>query len=109
MKRFFSVPLHSSNKFLYAETGVYPLFIRIAVKCIKYWIRLIKVLLSRLCRQTYEMLLIQRNEGGINCVSKNNKIKYTVITENDFGIVWMCQGAGYEMRFLAEFKDRIMP
>ena len=55
------------------------------------------------------MLLIQRNEGGINCVSKNNKIKYTVITENDFGIVWMCQGAGYEMRFLAEFKDRIMP
>ena len=55
------------------------------------------------------MLLNQHNEGRINCVSKNNKIKSTVLTENDFGIVWMCQGAGYEMRFVAELKDRIMP
>ena len=54
------------------------------------------------------MLLNQHNEGRINCVSKNNKIKSTAVTEN-FGIVWMCQGAGYEMRFVAELKDRIMP
>ena len=29
------------------------------------------------------------------------------IKENGFGIVWQCQGVGYEDRFVAEFKDRI--
>ena len=43
MKRFLSVPLHSSNNLLYGETGRYPLFTKTAVKCIKYWIRLIKL------------------------------------------------------------------
>ncbi len=104
MKRFLSVPLHSSNKLLYGETGRYPLFIRTAVKCIKYWIRLIRLPLSRLCRQTYDMLLIQHNQGRINWVSKVQQI----LNENGFGIVWLCQGVGYEERFVAEFKDRIM-
>ena len=31
MKRFLGVPLHSSSKLLYGETGRYPLFIRMAV------------------------------------------------------------------------------
>ena len=83
MKRFLSVPLHSSNKLLYGETGRYPLFIRTAVKCIKYWIRLIRLPLSRLCRQTYDMLLIQHNQGRINWVSKVQQI----LNENSFGIV----------------------
>ena len=104
MKRFLSVPLHASNKLLYGETGRYPLFIRTTVKCIKYWIRLIRLPLSRLCRKTYDMLLIQHNQGRINWVSKVQQI----LNENGFGIVWQCQGAGYEDRFVAEFKDRIM-
>ena len=68
MKRFLSLPMHSSNNRLYGETGRYPLFIRTAVKCIKYRIRLIRLPLSRLCRQTYDMLLIQ--QGRINWVAK---------------------------------------
>ena len=31
-----------------------------------------------------------------------------MLNENGFGIVWQCQGVGYEDRFVAEFKDRIM-
>ena len=40
IKRFLNVPLHSSNKMIYGETGRYPLFITTYVKCIKYWIKL---------------------------------------------------------------------
>ena len=40
MKRFLGVPLHSSNKLLYGEPGRYPQFIRTAVKCVKYWLKL---------------------------------------------------------------------
>ena len=80
MKRFLSVPLHSSNKLLYGETGRYPLFIRTAVKCIKYWVRLIKLPVARLCRQTYNMLLIQNNQGRISWVFKVQQI----FNENGF-------------------------
>ena len=61
MKRFLSVPLHSSNKLLYGETGRYPLFVKTAVKCAKYWLKLTKLPVSRLSRQTYEMLLAEVN------------------------------------------------
>ena len=66
MKRFLGVPLHSSNKLLYGETGRYPLFIRTAVKCVKYWLKLTKLPLSRLSRQVYEMLLAEHNQGKVN-------------------------------------------
>ena len=91
MKRFLRVPLHSSNKLLYGETGRYPFCIRTTVKCIKYWIRLIGLPSSRLCRQTYEMLLIQHNKGRINWVSKIQQI----LNENGFGIVWLCLGVSW--------------
>ena len=53
---------------------------------------------------TYEMLLAEHNQGKENWVSKIQRI----LTENGFGIVWLCQGVGYEMRFVAEFKDRLI-
>ena len=66
MKRFLGVPSHSSNKLLYGESGRYPLLIRTAVKCVKYWPKLTNVPLSRLSRQTYEMLLAEHNLGKVN-------------------------------------------
>ena len=39
LKRFMGVPLHSSNKLLYGETGRFPLFIKTAVKCGKNWLK----------------------------------------------------------------------
>ena len=30
------------------------------------------------------------------------------MTENGFGIVWLCQGVCYQSRFAAEFKDRLL-
>ena len=83
MKRFLGVPSHSSNKLLYGESGRYPLFIRTAVKCVKYWLKLTKPPLSRLSRQTYKMLLVEHNQGKVNWVSKIQRI----ITENGYGIV----------------------
>ena len=82
----FSLSSSSSNKLMYGETGRYPLFIRTAVKCIKYWNRLIRLPLSRLCRQTYEMFLIQHNQGRINWVSKTQQI----LNENGFELAVKC-------------------
>ena len=75
-----------------------------AVKCVKYWLKLTKLPLSRLSTQTYEMLLAEHNQGKVHCVSKIPRI----LTENGFGIVWLCKGLGYEMQFVAKFKDRLI-
>ena len=85
---------------MYGETGRYPLFTRTAVKCVKYWLKLTKLLLSRLSRQVYEMLLAEHNQGKVNSASRIQRI----LIENGFGIVWLCQGAGYEMWFVAKLK-----
>ena len=51
------------------------------------------------------MLLSEHNQGKENWVSKTQRI----LTENGFEIVWLCQGVGgCEMRFVAEFKDRLI-
>ena len=48
------------------------------------------------------MLLAEHNQGKVNSASRIQRI----LIENGFGIVWLCQGVGYEIRFVGEFKDR---
>ena len=73
MKRFLGVPLHTSNKVLYGECGRYPLYIKNTVECIKYWLKVISLPNTRLCKQRYDMLLIQLEKGKENwayCIKK---------------------------------------
>ena len=100
IKRFLNVPLQCSNKMIYGETGRYPLFVTTYVKCIKFWLKLTRLPMTRICRQAYEMLLLQHETGKQNWVTN---VK-AVLVENGFGIVWLCQSAGYETHFIAEFK-----
>lgn len=84
------VPIHSSNV-MYDEVERHPLYMYTYVKCIKYWLHIVKLLASRLCRQAYEML-IQQHES-----EKNNwfaDIKKKILGENDFGIIQLLQGVG---------------
>jgi len=104
IKRFLGIPLHASNQLVYGETGRYPLYVRVYVKCIKYWMKLLSLPGSRICRQAYDMLLTQHEHGKYNWVSGVKRI----LTENGFGIVWLCQGVGYEQRFIHELKDRLI-
>ena len=60
--------------------------------------------MTRICRHAYEMLLLQHEAGKQNWVT-NDK---TVLAENGFGIVWLCQSVGYETHFIDEFKDRLI-
>ena len=50
------------------------------------------------------MLRVQQNHGRTNWICNFQKM----LTENGFGIVWLLQEVGCEMRFVAEFKDRLI-
>jgi len=60
--------------------------------------------MSRLCRHAYEILLIQLGTG------KQNRAFFVkqLLTTHGFGIVWMCQGVGFEQGFLWIFQDRMI-
>eukprot|EP00745_Piridium_sociabile_P007875 TRINITY_DN15294_c0_g1_i12.p1 TRINITY_DN15294_c0_g1~~TRINITY_DN15294_c0_g1_i12.p1 ORF type:complete len:129 (-),score=4.40 TRINITY_DN15294_c0_g1_i12:1-387(-) len=106
IKRFPSVPLHSSNKMLYGETGRYPLFVNTwvkCIKCIKYWLKLNRFPMSRLCRQACERLLLQHEPGHLICESNVQQI----VCENFFAAVWVSKGIGYGCGSISEFTDRL--
>ena len=65
-KRYLNVPLKVPNKFVYGETGRYPLYVNSAVRCIRYWLRILKLDPDRLPKQAYTMLF-NMDERGKNC------------------------------------------
>ena len=57
LKRFLNTRLRTPNVMIYGETGRYPLFVNIYVKCIKFWLRILKMPPHRLPFRAYRMLL----------------------------------------------------
>ena len=102
-KRFLNVSTHCANLTLYADTGRYPLFINIKVRCVKYWFRILKMEDKRICKQAYEKLFLLCEQGSTNWVSK---IKH-LLEFNGFGIVWFFNGVGNEPLFLNELRQRL--
>ena len=49
------------------------------------------------------MLLLQHEAGGQNWSTSFEDIS----EKNGLGIIWLCQGVGFEARFIADFKDRL--
>ena len=67
-KRFFGggVPLRTPNKMVYGELGRYPLFVNSTLRCLKYWLRVLKMDDSRIPKQTYKMMiLMDENEKNV--------------------------------------------
>ena len=53
LKRFLNTSLRTPNVMIYGETGRYPLFVNIYVKCIKFWLRILKMSPHRLPLKAY--------------------------------------------------------
>ena len=55
LKQFLKVSIHSSNTLLYGETARYPLYINHKIRCVKYWLKLLKMHETRIPK-AYEMM-----------------------------------------------------
>ena len=103
IKRFLKVSLKVPNKFVYGETGRHPLYINSAVRCLKYWLKILRMDMSRLPRQAYSML-VNLDERGKSCWA--TLVKNTLFTVG-FGYAWMNQGVSDEAAFISLFKQRL--
>ena len=96
LKRFLNTSLRTPNLMVYGETGRYPLFVNIYVKCIKFWLRILKMPPCRLPFKAYKMLLHLHERNKRTWASSVCYVLY----KYDFGDVWVNQGVGDEEAFL---------
>ena len=95
LKRLLNTSLRTPNVIVYGETGRYPLFVNIYVKCLQVSLRILKMSPHRLPFKAYRMLLHLHEQN------KKTWASYVcyVLYKYDFGDVWVNQGVGNEMAF----------
>ena len=103
-KRVLNVHSRVPNKLVYGELGRYPLYINSAIRCFRYWLKLLTLDDSRLPKQAYRMLLNIDEKGKVCWVThvKNELFRL------GFGYVWVQQSVGNEKMFLQEIKQRLI-
>ena len=95
LKRFLNTSLSTSNVMVFDETGRYPLFENIHDKCIKCWLRILKMSPHRLPFKTYKLLLHLHKQNKETLVSSVGYVLYN----HDCIEVWVNQGVGNEKAF----------
>ena len=101
LKRFLTTGLRTPSVMIYGKTGRYPLFVNIYVKCIRFWLRILKKMSPhRLPFKAYRMLLHLHEQ---NKKTRASSVCY-VLYKYDFGEVWVNQVVGNEKAFLIKGK-----
>ena len=102
-KRFLGVSLRTPNKMVYGELGRFPLFVNSTLRCLKYWLRVLKMDHFRIPKQAYKMMsLMDESEKKCSVTQVKN-----VLSKNGFYCVWLQQGVRDEKNFLCELKQRL--
>ena len=85
-KGYFTVSLKKMpNKFVYGETGRYTTYIHSAVRCIRYWLRILKLDISHFPKQAYTMLFTVDERGKTCWASPVRNIQFSL----SFGCIWL--------------------
>jgi hypothetical protein len=104
LKKFLGVNMRTPNDLVYGETNRYPIYVNSAVKCVRFWLRLLEMEDNRIPHKAYKMLLDLDARGKQNWVSKIR----LCLNENGFGFVWLNQGVGSINDFISVFRQRLV-
>jgi hypothetical protein len=104
MKKFLRVGLRTPNDLVYSELKRHPIVINFVVRCISYWLKLLRMESDRIPRKAYLMLCNLDSKGKSNWVTKVRECLF----RQGFGIVWVNQSVGSEKGFLRVFKQRLI-
>ena len=88
---------------IYGELGRYPLYINASLRCIKYWLRLLKMDRARLPKQAYLMMLEQDKNGKRNWASAIRELLSKLALET----AWNNQEVQEYSPFLRECKTKM--
>ena len=104
LKKFLGVESRTPNDFVYGDLGRYPIYLNSYVKCISYWLKLLRMEKYRLPYKAYKMLYNLDERGKHTWVTDVR----TVLCRYGYAFVWNGQGVGCINSFLKDFKQRII-
>ena len=86
LKRYLGVDRRTPNDLVYGEVGRFPIQINACVRCIRYWLKLMRMEEHRLHLRAYKMLLNLDQRGKTNWVTNVRKL-YVQTAFLMFGII----------------------
>ena len=102
-KRYLNVNPQTPNNMIFGDLGRYPLYVTSAVRCVKYWLRIMCLSEERLPRKAYNMLNHLQELGKKTWAYHIRQLLCT----NGFGEVWLQQNVGDTNNFLSVFRQRL--
>ena len=103
LKIILKVPITTCDEAVLGEVGRYPLSVYCSVKCMSYWLKIVKMSENRIVQQVYIMLNKLDGVGRKNWVSQ---IRF-LLKELRFEYVWLQQGVENDQLFLEIFQSRV--
>ena len=76
IKRFLGVHTKTPRHLVYGDTGRFPLFIVTYSKCIKFWLKILRMDQIRLCNKADRMLINLQNQNYVTWIDKIKTILY---------------------------------
>ena len=89
LKRYLGVDRRTPNDLVYGEVGGFPIQINAPVRCIRHWLKLMRLEEHRLPLRAYKMLFNLDQREKTNWVTNVRK----TLRANGFSYVWDNQGA----------------
>ena len=102
-KRYMCVKLNASNDAVLGDCGRYPMYINAVKRCVKYWLKILRMQDSRYVKKCYIMLKCYSEAGIVNWASR---IKH-LLCSNGFGYVWERQSVENEYQFVNTLVERL--
>eukprot|EP00745_Piridium_sociabile_P015926 TRINITY_DN2374_c0_g1_i12.p1 TRINITY_DN2374_c0_g1~~TRINITY_DN2374_c0_g1_i12.p1 ORF type:complete len:1135 (+),score=79.90 TRINITY_DN2374_c0_g1_i12:1880-5284(+) len=104
IKRFLGVHSKAPRHLIYGETGRFPLYVLTYIKCVKFWLRLLRLNNDRFSKKAYNMLLHLQKQNYVTWACGLRNVLYMY----GFGEVWEAHGVGNEKLFIRCFKQRLI-
>ena len=101
---YLGVYRRTPNDLVYGEVGRFPIQINACVRCIRYWLKLMRMEEHRLPLRAYKMLCNLDQRVKTNWVTNVRKR----LCANGFSYVWDNQGVGCLNAFIREFRQRLI-
>ena len=104
LKRFLGAHSKTPRHLVYGETGRFPLSVLTNVKCVKFWLRLLRLDDVRISKKAYKMLVHLQEQNYVTWACGVRNVLYMY----GFGFVWEAQEVGDVRAFIHCFKERLI-
>ena len=97
------VGVKSCNAAVLGDCGRFPLYIEAEKRCLRYWLRILKMPNHRLVKKCYTMMKYFNDLGNMNWCTHTTQL----LQSSGYGYIWEMQDIPNESTFMLAFVQRL--